>query len=128
MTGVDPKGLQAAHAAYNSAMENPRLIECKTCNGTGQHDQDWCSSCGGGGYDAAEGEDTRPITEAITAYLAAALTPLKGAPVAWRGVVDGRTAFLCRTRDEIDRLASDYNAVIEPLFASQPLAETEEKC
>ncbi|MER9471022.1 hypothetical protein [Mesorhizobium sp. M0520] len=37
--------------------------------------------------------------------------------VAWRGVVEGRTAFLCRTKDEIDRLASDYNATIEPLFA-----------
>ncbi|TPK42265.1 MULTISPECIES: hypothetical protein [unclassified Mesorhizobium] len=48
-------------------------------------------------------------------------------PVAWRGVVDGRTAFLCRTRDEIDRLASDYNATIEPLFASPPLPDTEEK-
>ncbi|TPN03845.1 hypothetical protein FJ973_29835 [Mesorhizobium sp. B2-1-3] len=48
-------------------------------------------------------------------------------PVAWRGVVDGRTAFLCRTRDEIDRLASDYNATIEPIFASPPLPDTEEK-
>ncbi|MER8604807.1 hypothetical protein NKH48_13735 [Mesorhizobium sp. M1233] len=35
--------------------------------------------------------------------------------VAWRGIVEGRTAFLCRTRDEIARLASDYNATIEPL-------------
>ncbi|MER9814254.1 hypothetical protein [Mesorhizobium sp. M0129] len=38
-------------------------------------------------------------------------------PVAWRGVVDGRTAFLCRTNEEVERLAADYNATIEPLFA-----------
>lgn len=47
--------------------------------------------------------------------------PTDGAePVAWRGVVDGRTAFLCRTKDEIDRLSSDYSATIEPLFAHPP--------
>lgn len=40
-----------------------------------------------------------------------------GGAVAWRGVVDGRTAFLCRTNDEVARLAADYDAVIEPLFA-----------
>ncbi|WP_181175429.1 hypothetical protein [Mesorhizobium sp. B1-1-4] len=67
---------------------------------------------------------------AARAYLRASLARKntgEAEPVAWRGVVDGRTAFLCRTRDEIDRLASDYKATIEPLFASPPLPDTEEK-
>ncbi|TPM39331.1 hypothetical protein FJ951_26850 [Mesorhizobium sp. B2-2-3] len=79
-----------------------------------------------GKLDPAVREDIASIIVALRASLARKNTG-EATPVAWRGVIDGRTAFLCRTRDEIDRLASDYNATIEPLFASPPLPDTEEK-
>jgi hypothetical protein len=70
-----------------------------------------------------QGMRTSPASDGVK-QLRAALDRLQaelaamkeGAAVAWRGVVDGRTAFLCRTNDEVARLAADYDAVIEPLF------------
>lgn len=33
------------------------------------NDPDWCMTCGGGGYVAADGEDERPFREGIIALL-----------------------------------------------------------
>lgn len=74
---LDQKGLEAAVNAFNKANLNPVMVECRRCNGRGYHhgfgergeDPDWCSDCGGGGYELAKGEEDRPIADAIRAYL-----------------------------------------------------------
>lgn len=71
--------VDAAIEAENHAFDTVRMVKCKRCEGRGYHhgfgedgaDPDWCSDCGGGGYEAAEGEDTRPMREAIAAALRA---------------------------------------------------------
>jgi hypothetical protein len=83
---LDATALAAARSAFRKAEENPNMIDCQTCNGRGYHhgfgedgaDPDWCSNCGGGGYDMTEDEQNRPIDEAIRAYLA---TLTKSSPV-----------------------------------------------
>lgn len=68
--------------------------------------------------DAAKAAAQADYEARIRSALISPVAPEGSEPVAWRGVVDGRTAFLCRTDDEIKRLASDYNAIIEPLYAA----------
>ncbi|MBZ9943490.1 hypothetical protein LB533_20600 [Mesorhizobium sp. BR1-1-13] len=67
---LEAEGLAAAKKAFDTAMEAPNMIDCPTCAGRGSVHGDWCPRCGGGGVDLAEGEETRPLAEAISAYLA----------------------------------------------------------
>jgi hypothetical protein len=87
MMSMDEKALVAAREAYRAAEESPHVVPCPKCEGRGYHhgfgedgaDPDYCSRCGGGGYDLAEGEEHRPLNDAISAYLSAA-QPVPGVP------------------------------------------------
>jgi hypothetical protein len=66
---------EMATVAFDAAMNNPKTIPCKKCGGSGchggfgedGHDQDWCSVCGGGGVELADGEENRPMKDALEA-------------------------------------------------------------
>ncbi|MFC6487306.1 hypothetical protein [Nitratireductor sp. GCM10026969] len=71
--------IEAAKAAFRKAEATPRTIDCPRCDGFGYHhgfgedgyDPDWCSQCGGGGFDLPEGEEDRPLIAALEAALSA---------------------------------------------------------
>lgn len=77
--GLDATALEAAKVAFSLAENNPNLVPCSHCAGKGhQHgygedhaDPEWCTSCGGGCVELADGEDDRPLRDGITAYLSA---------------------------------------------------------
>jgi Lar family restriction alleviation protein len=114
MTGVDPKGLQPCPFCGDRNIEayGPQII-CEHCGaGTMVHDKP---------------------SEAIEAWNRRALTPLKGEPVAWQW--RHRSKRKDGWRDWSDWHAgrrepistATYESEERPLFASQPLPETEEK-
>jgi hypothetical protein len=93
---VTDEMVDRAMVAFDAASSEPRLIECKRCSGKGYHhgfgehgqDPDWCEDCGGGGFGLADGEERRPIIEALEAALALVPHPPEGGmdagePVAW---------------------------------------------
>lgn len=67
--------VELALAAFNTVINNPQVVPCKRCEGKGFHhgfgedgnDPDWCSDCGGGGYDVPPGEEKRAMRAAISA-------------------------------------------------------------
>lgn len=65
----------AAMSAYDTVSADPVMIHCASCKGSGQvavgDSPDWCSSCGGGGFDLAPGEELRPMRAALEAALSA---------------------------------------------------------
>jgi restriction alleviation protein Lar len=121
MTGVDPKGLQICpfcggvaklypqtYSEENpSEVIGPAVVNCHDCSAAVIGD--W--------------ED-----DALAAWNRRALSPLKGAPVAWRWRLPSDTTWQFTDGPQIPRLGLlEASAIKEPLFASQPLPETEEK-
>lgn len=67
--------VEAALAAFNKTINDPKFVRCERCGGKGYHhgfgeqghDPDWCANCGGGGYDIVPGEEARAMRAALEA-------------------------------------------------------------
>lgn len=98
----------AAMSAYDTVSADPVMIHCASCKGSGQvavgDSPDWCSSCGGGGFDLAPGEELRPMRAALEAALSAqAQAKPVEMPGGWQDIStvprDGRDILLVRVAE-----------------------------
>jgi len=72
---ISEEDVEKAQKAYDAAISNPLMVECATCEGSGEVkvDQeihpDWCPDCSGTGQVLSAGEELRPMREALEAVL-----------------------------------------------------------
>lgn len=64
---VSDATVTAALAAFNASVNEPQMVKCARCDGTGTLGDDWCPECGGNQYNVVPGEEERAMKRALEA-------------------------------------------------------------